>query len=175
MMEKDLRYPVGVFNRPSEVTPEMRSEFVATIALLPREIREATNGLADEKLDTPYRPQGWTIRQVVHHVGDSHLNSFCRFKLGLTEDVPVIRAYDEAKWAEAADYKMPIAVSLDLIEAIHGRWVVLLESMTAADYQRTISHPESGLWNLGEFLALYAWHCRHHLGHINAFRLRAAL
>jgi len=163
---EDLRYPVGEFDKNIEVTPEMRAEFIRIIADLPKKITEAVNGLNDEQLDTPYRPKGWTVRQTVHHVADSHINSLCRFKLAMTEENPTIRPYFENLWAELADSKLPISVSLRIIEGIHERWTALLESLTDDDFQKTLVHPESGEWTVEKFLALYAWHSRHHTAHI---------
>jgi uncharacterized damage-inducible protein DinB len=169
---KDLLYPIGVFDKNIEVTPELRAEFIQTIRDLPKKIAEAVEGLSDEQLDTPYRPEGWTLRQTVHHVADSHINSLCRFKLAMTEENPTIRPYFEARWAELADSRLPIKISLNIIEGIHARWVVLLESFTNEDFQKTLVHPESGEWTVEKFLALYAWHSRHHTAHITKLRER---
>jgi uncharacterized damage-inducible protein DinB len=171
-MIEDLRYPVGEFDKNIQVTPELRREMIQTIADLPQRITEAVKGLTDEQLDTPYRPEGWTVRQTVHHIADSHINSLCRFKLAMTEENPVIRPYFEDRWAELADSKLPVDVSLRIIEGIHERWVVLLESMTDGDFIRPLIHPESGEWTVEKFLALYAWHSRHHTAHITKLRER---
>lgn len=169
--EPDLRYPIGQFDRDDATT---RSEHVKTIAELPANLAAAVGGLSDEQLDTPYRPEGWTLRQTVHHVADSHINSLCRFKLALTEDeAPTIRPYYEDRWAELGDSKMPVDVSLAIVDGVHRRWVALLESMSDADYQREFIHPETGKWTLEKVLALYAWHSRHHTAHITGLRDRS--
>lgn len=170
---EDLRYPIGEFDPNIEVTPEMRLEMIQTIKDLPKKISEAVEGLSDEQLDTRYRPEGWTVRQTVHHVADSHINSLCRFKLAMTEDNPLIRQYYEDLWAELADSKLPVDVSLRILEGIHLRWSVLLESFTDADFKRKLRHPESGEWTVEKFLALYAWHSRHHTAHITRLRERS--
>jgi uncharacterized damage-inducible protein DinB len=169
---KDLRYPIGEFDSSIEVTPELRKEFIQVIADLPNNITEAVEGLSEEQLETPYRPEGWTIRQTIHHVADSHINSLCRFKLAMTEEKPTIRPYYEDRWAELADSRLPIGVSLKIIEGIHLRWTALLESLTDEDFQRTLIHPDSGEWTIEKFLALYAWHSRHHTAHITQLRAR---
>jgi uncharacterized damage-inducible protein DinB len=134
---------------------------------LPQNMRDAVSGLSDDQLDTEYRPGGWTVRQTVHHVADSHANSIIRFKLALTEDeVPTIRPYYEDRWAELGDSKLPVDVSLNLIDGIHTRWIALMESMSDADFEKKFIHPETGEWTLDGALALYAWHSRHHLAHI---------
>jgi uncharacterized damage-inducible protein DinB len=171
-MSEDLRYPIGEFNKDFEMTPELRMEFIDTIAACPAGVRKAVEGLSDEQLDTPYRPGGWTVRQTVHHIPDSHLNSYCRFKLALTEDNPTIRPYYEDRWAELADSKMPVDVSLDLLDNVHTRWVTLLNSLTEKDCARKLRHPESGEWTVDFFIALYAWHGRHHTAHITGLRER---
>lgn len=168
---EDLRYPVGKFDR-STIDQDRRAEFIHTIADLPKNITSAVEGLTDAQLDTPYRPGGWTVRQTVHHVADSHLNSFCRFKLALTEETPTIRPYEEALWAELADSKLPIDVSLSIIDGTHQRWVALLNSMSDADFESAFNHPETGIWTLDSTLALYAWHSRHHTAHITRLRER---
>jgi uncharacterized damage-inducible protein DinB len=169
---KDLRYPVGEFDKNIEITPEKRSEFIEIIKDLPKKMAQAVEGLSDEQLDTPYRPEGWTLRQTVHHVADSHINSVCRFKLAMTEENPTIRPYFEDRWAELSDSKMPVDVSLKILEGIHRRWAVLLESLTDEDFQKTLIHPESGEFTIEKLLALYAWHSRHHTAHITKLRER---
>ena len=166
----DLQYPIGRFTLPDSSTEEQRQAWIQKIARTPRELRAAVADLSKEQLDTPYRPGGWTVRQVVHHVPDSHMNAFVRFKLALTEDQPTIKPYDEARWAELSDAAMPIEPSLDLLEALHIRWVRLLQKMSELDYQRTFVHPESGAWRLDQYLAQYAWHGRHHVAHIRSIR-----
>ncbi len=168
----DLRYPIGKFERPAPATPGQRKERIDTIAAAPARYREAVEGLSEEQLDTQYRPEGWTVRQVVHHVADSHMNSFIRFRLALTEDDPPVKPYDEAKWALLADAKEPVEVSLQLIDALHHRWVVMLRAMADADFSRTLRHPELGAIDLDFLLALYAWHSRHHEAHITRLRDR---
>jgi hypothetical protein len=171
-MNEDLSFPIGKYDKDLEITRDQRKQFIKVIAELPNNLREAVKGLSDEQLDTPYRPEGWTPRQVIHHVGDSHMNSFIRFKLALTEDNPTIRPYAEDLWAQSAEYKMPVDVSLDLIDSIHRRWTNLLESMSDEDFARTLNHPETGEWSLDGFLGLYAWHSRHHTAHINNLKKR---
>ncbi len=171
-MGLDLRFPIGEFITNFEVTLDLRQSYIDTIANLPNDLAKAVDGLDDEQLDTKYRPEGWTIRQVIHHVADSHLNSYCRFKLAMTEDLPTIRAYDEASWAELADNKMPVEISMKIIEGIHGRWAVMLKSMSDVDFKRELIHPDSGKWTLDKFLGLYVWHSKHHLAHITALRER---
>lgn len=174
-MSDDLRYPIGKFNSSIVVTPELRRQFINIISALPAKVAEAVAGLNDEQLDTPYRPEGWTVRQTVHHIADSHINSLCRFKLALTEDeTPTIRPYYEDRWAELADSAMPVDVSLKIVDGVHRRWVSLLESMTDEQFQLKFKHPETGEWTLENVLALYAWHSRHHTAHITKLRERNA-
>jgi DinB superfamily len=169
----DLRYPVGTFSFDSSVTPQKRQAWIRQIADAPRAIRAAVAGLTDRQFDTPYRPDGWTIRQVVHHVPDSHLNAYCRFKFGLTEDHPTIKPYDEAAWAKVADTaRTPPDVSLALLDALHQRWVVLLESMNETQFARTVHHPDHGAITLDWMVQMYAWHGTHHAAHITAVRER---
>jgi uncharacterized damage-inducible protein DinB len=165
-MSEDLRFPIGKFDKSIEITAEIRQQLTQIIAELPEKINSATKSLSDAQLDTPYRPGGWTVRQTVHHIADSHLNSFIRFKLALTEDVPTIRPYFEDRWAELADSRMPIDVSIKIIEGIHARWTNLLESMSEKDFNKQLDHPDSGVWTLERMLALYGWHSRHHTAHI---------
>lgn len=168
-----LRYPVGRFRAPSLFTPEDRDRSISVIERLPASVRAAIAGLSDEQLDTPYREGGWTVRQVVHHLADSHMNSFIRFKLALTENSPTIKPYDEAAWAALADsLRLPVDSSLMLLEGLHRRWTVLLRSLSEQEYQRTFRHPEMGLVTLDVNLALYEWHCRHHTAHVTALRER---
>lgn len=162
----DLRYPIGRFQYTSEASDEQRSAWIDQVAALPADVRQAVEGLDDSQLDTPYRPEGWTLRQVVHHLADSHINSYVRFKLALTEDEPTIKPYDEARWAELPDAGTPIDGSLVLLEALHARWVVLLRSMSGADWQKRFLHPDSGPTHLARVLGLYVWHGQHHLAHI---------
>lgn len=169
----DPRYPIGKFTYPGMQTSVQRSHCLAEIALTPIRLRAAIGGLTPEQLDTPYRDGGWTIRQLVHHIPDSHLNAYVRFKLALTEDMPTIKTYDETKWAELADTRVtPPEVSLALLESLHQRWMKLLESMSDQDYGREFKHPEHGLMTLDKLLALYAWHGPHHIAHITTLRER---
>jgi hypothetical protein len=152
---------------------EERRQWISEIAACPVKLRGAVAGLTAQQLDTPYRPGGWTVRQVVHHVPDSHLNAYVRFKLALTEDSPTIKPYDEAAWAKLPDTAAtPIEVSLQLLESLHARWVRLLEAMTEADFAREFHHPESGTMSLDTYLSGYEWHCRHHVAHIARLRSR---
>jgi len=167
----DARYPIGEFSPPAAYTPEWRREAIGTIAQTPRMLRDAITGLTEEQLDTPYRSGGWTVRQVIHHVPDSHLNAYVRLKLALTEDEPIIKPYDEARWAELPDSsRVPIQVSLSLLESLHERWVELFRSMSDADFERRYAHPETGRHTINYLVALYAWHGRHHTAHITKLR-----
>jgi hypothetical protein len=169
----DLRYPIGPFVKPDIFDAESRRTAIDRIARTPRRLRSAVDGLTDRQLDTQYRPGGWTVRQVVHHLPDSHMNSYVRFKRALTEDQPVICTYHEDRWAELPDEKTaPIEASLDLLEALHLRWVVLLRSLTPEHLARTLDHPEIGILSLDAMLALYAWHGDHHIAHITSLRER---
>ena len=162
-----LRYPIGRFEPPSQVDQDQIESWISDIEALPGDLRRTVRGLTETQLDTPFRPGGWTIRQVIHHLPDSHINSFIRFKLALTEDRPEIKPYFEDRWAELADYsEAPVAASLDLLDGLHRRWVALLRSLTEQDLERTFIHPESGLVNLPETIGSYAWHGQHHLAHI---------
>ena len=165
-MNEDLRFPIGKFNSDFEMTDELRQSFIETISNFPDELFEAVKNLWDEQLDTAYRPGGWTVRQVVHHIADSHINSYVRFKLALTEDVPTIRPYYEDRWAEMEDSKLPIDFSMRIIRGVHVRWATILNRMSDADFKRRLIHPDSGEWRLDKFLGLYDWHSRHHLAHI---------
>lgn len=169
-----LRYPIGRFRPQPELTEAERNERIDRIAALPAEVRAAVAGLTDEQLDTPYRPGGWTVRQVVHHLPDSHMNAYVRFKLAATEDEPAIKAYQEAAWAELADGRTAdIEVSLALLDALHRRWTLFLRSLAATDFARAFRHPELGPVTLDTNLQLYAWHCRHHVAHITRLRERS--
>jgi len=167
----DPRYPVGKFTYSGPLTETQRQEAISAIAETPANLRAAVKGLSDAQLDTPYREGGWTVRQVVHHVPDSHLNSYIRFKLALTEDEPTIKPYFEDRWADLADTKAtPIEVSLTLLESLHDRWVRLLRSLKPEDWKRAFRHPELGAMTLEKTLALYQWHGRHHVAHITELR-----
>ena len=170
---EDLRYPVGDFAGAIEQTPEQRRASIAVIAALPENLRSAVNGLTEPQIDTPYREGGWTVRQVVHHLADSHVNAYVRSRRALTEDWPAVNAYDEKLWAQLEDaHTMPIAVSLELLEALHRRWVVLFESLTDAQWQRGYVHSEDGTQKLAGVVQVYAWHCRHHVAHVTELRKR---
>lgn len=172
-MEPDLRYPIGKFEPITKLTADQRRAGIDAIAEAPGRLSSAVTGLTPAQLDTPYRPGGWTVRQLVHHIPDSHLNSYVRFKLALTEDEPTVKSYDEARWAELADAKTtPIAPSLVLLDNLHTRWVLLLRSFTSAEWARTFRHPEWGQVTLDFALAQYAWHGKHHVAHITALRER---
>ena len=174
MTTTDLRFPIGKFARPDQVTDAQRHAWIEDIAQLPNIIRAAVAGLQAAQLDTPYRPGGWTVRQVVHHLPDSHMNAYVRFKLALTETEPTIKPYEEARWAELPDTgATPPEVSLALLDALHARWVTLLRAMSPADFKRAYRHPEHGrLVPLEEALGMYAWHSRHHVAHITSLRQR---
>jgi hypothetical protein len=171
-------FPIGKFNRPPEATnaateAASRSRAIAVLAALPANLRAAVQGLGDAQLDTPYREGGWTVRQLVHHVADSHMNAYARVRLALTEDWPTIKPYDQARWAELADARtLPVEVSLDLLDSLHRRWVALLRSLGEAEWQRGYLHPESGKQTLGVVVLLYEWHSRHHTAHVTELRKR---
>jgi hypothetical protein len=168
----DLRYPIGRFSPPAGSTAGIRAAQIQTLRMLPERLRAAVSGLSEAQLDTPYREGGWTVRQVVHHLPDRHANCYVRFKLALTEDWPTIKPYDEAAWARLADSKLPVEGSLAFIEALHWRWVALLESMKEEDFARGYNHPENGRQTLATVLAIYDWHSRHHTAHITGLRAR---
>ena len=169
----DLRYPIGKPSLEGSLTTEQHQGLIEEIGRTPAKVRAAVQGLNAEQLSTPYRPGGWTIQQVVHHLADSHMNAFARFKLGLTEDEPTIKPYDEKLWSETADVlSAPIGVSLNLLEALHERWVLLLRSVVSADFSRKIYHPERGAMTLEDILRIYEWHGRHHTAHVNSLRER---
>lgn len=169
----DLRYPIGRFKAPASSMAGIRAAHIQTLRLLPERLKAAVAGLGDQQLDTPYRDGGWTVRQLVHHIADSHANSYVRFKLALTEEWPTIKPYDEAAWANLSDSRwLPVEVSLALITALHARWVALLESMPEEDFQKGYNHPEMGRQTLAAALALYDWHSRHHTAHITGLRTR---
>jgi len=169
----DLSYPIGKFDFAQPVSAETRPMLIDQLAAAPAAFRDAVAGLGEAQLDTPYRPGGWTVRQVVHHVADSHLNSYIRFRLALTESEPVIKPYDQSAWAELPDaVAAPVEYSLGLLENLHLRWVELLRSLSDAQFARAFRHPELGLMRLDTTLALYAWHSRHHAAHITGLRQR---
>jgi hypothetical protein len=169
----DLQYPIGKFHFAGPLTDDQRRSAVNDIATAPANLRLAVKDLSEPQLDTPYRPAGWTLRQVVHHVPDSHMNAYIRFKLALTEDEPTIKPYEQQLWADLPDTKStPVEVSLTLLDSLHERWVQLLQSFTASDWKRTFRHPELGVVSLERNLALYAWHGRHHVAHVTELRKR---
>jgi DinB family protein len=169
----DPRYPIGRFSPDQIPTPDSRNRHIEQIAGLPGRMRRAVAGLQDQQLNTPYRDGGWTVRQVVHHVSDSHLNAYIRFKWALTENAPTIKAYDEHSWAGLKDSELtPVEVSLNLLESLHARWSVLLRSMSAEDFQRRFVHPDSGPHDVDWLLQLYSWHGNHHAAHITSLRER---
>ncbi|MGD0908851.1 MAG: YfiT family bacillithiol transferase [Candidatus Acidiferrales bacterium] len=169
----DLRYPIGKLELKPSLNPDERDKAIAQIAETPNRLREAVAGLSHEQFDMPYRPGGWTVRQVVHHLPDSHLNAYVRFKLGLTENEPTIKPYNEARWAELADSRdTPLEISLSLLESLHHRWDVLLRSMRPDDFALRLRHPEMGEMTLDTALAIYSWHGRHHVAHITVLRER---
>jgi hypothetical protein len=170
---QDLRYPIGKFSVEGEITPARREEWIAEIAAAPTHLRQALSGLSGDQLATPYRPGGWTLRQLAHHVPDSHMNSYVRFRLALTEEEPTIKPYAEDRWAELDDARTaPIELSLALLDSLHARWLLLLRSLTETDWKRTFRHPELGTMTLERNLALYAWHGRHHVAHVTSLRER---
>lgn len=169
MSTTELSYPIGRF-RPGI---QNRKTMLMELAELPGRIRDAVEGLSDSQLDMPYRPEGWTVRQVVHHLADSHLHSYIRTKFALTQDEPTIMTYDENVWAELKDAKVgPLEPSILLLEGLHARWVQLLEAMTEKDWARKFNHPERGVVALDTHIAIYAWHGRHHTAHITELRKR---
>jgi DinB family protein len=169
MSEIDPRYPMGKFLPPESISAGDRARYIEIVAAAPARFHEAVSGLSDAQLDTPYREGGWTIRRVVHHVPDSHMNAYIRFKLTLTETDPVVKPYDEAAWAGLNDIPVtPVETSLELLKCLHQRWVILMQGMTDEDWKRKYIHPEYGRTQTLEYtLALYAWHCGHHLAHVN--------
>ena len=168
----DLQYPVGRSTKVTTLTPAQRAEYIEQIAAAPGLLRRAVAGLDERQIDTPYRPGGWTVRQVVHHVPESHMNAYVRCKLALTEDVPTIKPYDQAGWAATPDAAAPVEVSLALLAALHDKWVRLLRGLAPEQFARSFNHPESGINTLDSVLAMYSWHGRHHTAHITTLRER---
>lgn len=166
----DPRYPIGHFVPPTTIESEEVACAVATIEELPKALRSATAGLSEEQIDTPYREGGWTVRQLVHHIGDSHMNAFIRVRLALTEDSPLITAYDEKAWAELADSKAPVELSLGILDGVHARWVTMLLSLNDAQWKREFRHPERGSSSIEMATLLYQWHCLHHTAHVTELR-----
>lgn len=163
----DAQYPLGPMPQPLTLTPEARAEAIRAIGILPAELRAALVGQPDAVLDTPYRDGGWTVRQVVHHVADSHLNAYVRLKLALTEMNPTVKPYEEADWARLPDMRLPVAPSLALLDGLHGRWVAVLEALTPGQWARQWTHPAQGRTSTVDTLAaMYAWHGQHHLAHV---------
>ncbi|EHQ88928.1 YfiT family bacillithiol transferase [Desulfosporosinus youngiae] len=172
----ELKYPIGQFNFSEEVSDVQIPGLVAHIEALPDLLLKSIGGLSEEQLNCSYRPAGWTIRQVVHHIADSHMNGYVRFKLALTEDCPTIKPYDEAQWAELEDaVNMPVDVSLRLVESLHKRWVRLIRSLSSTQLDSEFRHPDIGNVSLKKATSLYAWHGNHHLGHINTFKKKIGL
>jgi hypothetical protein len=170
----DPKFPIGPFTKPALFDSAFRGSAMAAIAAAPGLLKSAVSGLGETQLDTPYRDGGWTVRQVVHHVADSHMNAYIRFRWALTEDKPTIKTYDQTRWADLPDARTaPIELSLDLLESMHTRWMVLLSALTPADYAKRLTHPELGPVDLDTMLALYAWHGRHHAAHITTLRERS--
>ena len=168
----DPRYPIGRFNAAEAATGEARAANLEALRLAPENLRAAVSGLGDAQLDTPYREDGWTVRQVVHHLADSHANAYIRFKLALTEECPTVKTYDEAAWAKLADSLEPIEGSLAIFGALHERWLALLQSLRDEDFQKGFVHPDTGRQTLEMSLARYAWHGRHHIAHVTSLRAR---
>ena len=166
----DLRFPIGEFTMPAPVTPKLRADAIAAIAELPIKMRDAVRGLSEAQLDTPYRPGGWTVRQVVHHVPDSHLHAYVRVKLALTEENPTIKPYDQDAFAGLPDQKLPIDVSLSLLDSLHARWVAVLNALTPQQFARPLYHPEIGAITIDYLVQTYGWHSRHHVAHITRLR-----
>lgn len=168
----DLRYPIGRFNTAEAATGKARASNLETLRLAPEKLHAAVSGLDDAQLDTSYREGGWTVRQVVHHLADSHANAYFRFKLALTEEWPTVKTYDEAAWAKLPDNREPIGESLAMFDALHRRWLALLQPLRDDDFQKGFVHPATGRQTLEVSLARYAWHARHHTAHITSLRAR---
>lgn len=170
-MNIDERYPLGKYEFPKEISSQQLAIWIQEVKDLPKQLRQALDGFTEEQLDLPYREGGWTVRQVVNHLADSHINSYTRFRLALTEDQPTIKTYDEQLWAELPDAKLaPVEISLQLLESLHLRWGLLLESLSAQDFKRCFMHPELGEVSLDVNVGLYAWHGKHHVAHIVGLR-----
>lgn len=174
MIPKDLRYPIGKFSKPITCTSEALSKWSQEIKSLPDQLQTIISDMNADQLATPYRPGGWTGRQVIHHIADSHMNSLMRFKLALTEETPTIKPYDENAWSKLSDYLFPVENSVALIQNLHTKWIHLLSGMEQEDFDKDFAHPENGqIWTLGQTLALYAWHGKHHLGHLQIIKEKA--
>lgn len=168
MTADKLRYPIGPFTCKEHITADERDACIRAIEELPATLRSLVQGLSSQQIDTPYRPGGWTVRQLVHHVADSHMNAYMRFKLAVTEDNPTIKPYDQDLWARLADVEASVDVSLDLIQALHARWVLFLRSLDEGQITRPFNHPEEGPMKVSDLLQLYSWHSRHHAAHISS-------
>ena len=172
-MDENLRYPIGRHKKPERIDAGLRERFIQEITSAPKELRKAVAGLDDAQLNTPYREGGWTVRQVVHHLPDSHLNAYVRLKLALTESEPLVKTYEEALWADLPDVKtVPIEVSLALLESLHTRWISCLRGLDVDAFEKKFRHPALGLMSINEQLSLYAWHGKHHVAHITNLRQR---
>jgi DinB superfamily len=168
----DPRYPIGKFEKPETITPDDRLNAIAILAELPEQLRNAVDGMDTAELNTPYREGGWTVRQLVHHIADSHMNAFIRVRLALTEDWPTIKLYDEKAWATLHDSLAPMEWSLEIIESLHARWVMLLQSLDDQQWQRGFRHPENGPTTIEVATLAYAWHSRHHVAHVTHLRAK---
>ena len=168
----DLRFPVGKFDLKAPVAPGARVAAIEAIAELPVRVRRAVDGLNDSQLDTPYRPDGWTVRQVVHHVADSHMNGYIRLKLAITEEQPTIKPYEQDRWAALPDSRLPLQISLGVLDGVHARWTTLWKTLDESAFARTFMHPELGVLTVETHLQLYGWHSRHHVAHITELRRR---
>jgi hypothetical protein len=168
----DLRYPIGRPALSDSLSEEEREAFIADIAALPEQVEAAVEGLTPDQLDTPYRPEGWTVRQLVHHLADSHMQAYTRFKLAFTEDNPTIKPYDEKSWANLADSALPIDSSILILRSLHERWTVVLGAATPEEFARRLFHPENGSLTVDRMLGIYAWHGKHHTAHIVNLRQR---
>ena len=168
---ESLKYPTGKFIAPENYSPEVINAMITEIANLPKELRLKSASMTQVQLDTPYRPEGWTGRQVIHHIADSHINAYVRFKLSVTEDGPTIVPYDEVQWAQLSDSTLPIDSSIHILEGLHLRWTTLLRNFTEDDFEKYYIHPAyQSRWSMKKALALYAWHGKHHLGHLNLIK-----
>jgi uncharacterized damage-inducible protein DinB len=172
-VSENLQYPIGKYKKPEHIDAVQRERFIQEIAAAPKELRKAVEGLIESQLNTPYREGGWTVRQVVHHLPDSHMNAYVRMKLALTEHEPAVKTYEEALWSELPDVKtVPIEISLALLDALHVRWIACLRGLVGDAFEKKFWHPAMGFMSLNEQLALYAWHGKHHVAHITSLRQR---
>jgi uncharacterized damage-inducible protein DinB len=172
-VSENLQYPIGKYKKPEHIDAGQRERFIQEIAAAPKELRKAVEGLNESQLNTPYREGGWTVRQVVHHLPDSHMNAYVRLKLALTEHEPAVKTYEEALWSELPDVKtVPIEISLALLDALHVRWIACLRGLVGDAFEKKFWHPAMGFMSLNEQLALYAWHGKHHVAHITSLRQR---